>query len=97
MTICEFLTKHARNKYTTINDLWKCAKGPDTFLRTGEGKQEFLDLLGRFLDKYRKTGTMPNGLVFWCELVFRKNQGSVRLGDRNIGLIKVGRPLPQES
>lgn len=88
MKMSEFLTKRAWRKYTTMNELWKYAK-EDFKLQPFKNKQEFFDLLGKCLRKWARDGKMPNGMVFYTELVFRTSQGSVRMSKGNVGLIKV--------
>ncbi len=97
MNMTTFLTKRAKGTYTTINELWRYAK-EDFKIKPFKTKQEFLDLLGKYLKlRVKEKGIMPNGLAIYCELPFRPSQGSLRMGDRNVGMLKVGRPLPQES
>ena len=88
MTITEFLTKHCKGKYTTIDELYQHRS---EVLKPGESDNEFIPLLTRWFNLH-SDGYMSNGMVYYTELPFGRTKKVIRLKrGKNVALVMVAR------
>jgi hypothetical protein len=87
VAMTKFMCRHAKQSFMTINELWHKAK-QDKFAKT---KDEFESRVTHWMRCYPH-GDLPNGLAYYCELPFKKSQGSIRhpLSGHKIGMLKIG-------